>query len=265
MKPAAIIYTSLTIYSLCVNAHVLILENKLPPWILKMKQTQLDHEIRLTKDEVLILGSMAEQAVLDSVAALKDHDFEKSRALLENDKIINSKRFEIERFIIGIIATQHPVSRDLRVLTSILDLSQELERIGDYAKGITTINLRSGGIGLPRLLRDLYHMSHKSADMLHRSLTAFNLEDVELAEAIIQEDILIDSLYNQLYFEVLDNVVDDPRNIERVNHVLWAAHNLERTADRACNICERTIFVATGKLGGMTTSYTSFEYQFHHA
>lgn len=230
-----------------------------------MNEFQLDHEIRSARDEILILGSMVEQAVLDSVVALKDHDFDRSRTILEHDKVINAKRFGIQSSVVGIIAKQHPVARDLRILTSILDLSQELERIGDYAKGIATINIRSDGIGLPRLLKDLYHMSHKSADMLHRSLTAFNLEDLELAETIIQEDILIDALYNELYFEVLDSVVDDPRNIERVNYVLWAGHNLERMADRACNICERTIFIATGKLGEVPASHTSFEYQVHHA
>ena len=91
------------------------------------------------------------------------------------------------------------------------------------------------------------------------------LEDPEFAESIIKEDSLVDALYSQLYFEVLDSVVDDPRNIERVNHVLWVGHNLERVADRVTNICERVIFVATGRLGEISTHYTAFIYQVSNA
>jgi phosphate transport system protein len=225
-----------------------------------MNHIQLDRELHQVKDEVLLLGSMVEQAILDSVVALRDQDLEKSRLIVENDGAINSNRFEIERFTIAVIATQQPAARDLRILASTLELCGELERIGDYAKGIAIINLRFGGLGLTRLLTDLYHMSLKTADMLHRSLTAFMLEDRELAEAIIQEDHLIDTLYSQLYCEVLDCIANDPRNIERINHVLWVGHNLERMGDRVTNICERVIFVATGRLGAISTHYTGYIY-----
>src|SRR6266545_7903178 len=205
-------------------------------------QTLLDQELRLAKDDILILGSMVEQAILDSVRALKEHDLEKSITIFESDKIINSRRYEIEKFTLAIMATQQPTARDLRMLTAILDLSSELERMGDYAKGIAVINLRSGGLGLTKLLRNLNDMSLKSVDMLHRSLTAFLLEDTDLAKAIIDEDNLVDDLYSQLYHEVRESVVDDPSNIERVNYVLWVGHNLERVADRVTNVCERVIF-----------------------
>ncbi len=216
-------------------------------------QTLLDQELRLAKDDILILGSMVEQAILDSVRALKEHDLEKSITIFESDKIINSRRYEIEKFTLAIIATQQP--------TAILDLSSELERMGDYAKGIAVINLRSGGLGLTKLLRNLYDMSLKSVDMLHRSLTAFLLEDTDLAKAIIDEDNLVDDLYSQLYHDVLESVVDDPSNIERVNYVLWVGHNLERVADRVTNVCERVIFVATGRMGEISTHYTAYTYQ----
>jgi len=216
-------------------------------------QTLLDQELRLAKDDILILGSMVEQAILDSVRALKEHDLEKSITIFESDKIINSRRYEIEKFTLAIMATQQP--------TAILDLSSELERMGDYAKGIAVINLRSGGLGLTKLLRNLYDMSLKSVDMLHRSLTAFLLEDTDLAKAIIDEDNLVDDLYSQLYHEVRESVVDDPSNIERVNYVLWVGHNLERVADRVTNVCERVIFVATGRMGEISTHYTAYTYQ----
>jgi phosphate transport system protein len=230
-----------------------------------MNPTLLDHELSLAKDELLLLGSMVEQAILDSVAALKDQDLERSKVILENDKTINSKRYEIERFTIAMIATQQPAARDLRRLTATLDLSSELERIGDYAKGIATINLQSGGLGLTRLLRDVYNMSLKTVDMLHRSLTAFMLEDPDIAESIIKEDSLVDALYLQLYYAVLDSVAEDPGNIKRDNHILWVGYNLERVADRVTNICERVIFVATGKLGDAASQYTAFTFPVYDA
>jgi len=214
-----------------------------------MMRKNLQEEVQHAKDDMLILGSLVEQAMADSTRALKDHDFETSKQIQERDQFINQKRFQIEADVIAVIATQHPIAQDLRVLTSILDICNDLERMGDYAKGIATINLRSGGLSVPKILRDIEYMANKAVDMLHRSLTAFIHVDLETAQQIAREDNLIDSLYEQIYFEVMDFVVDNPTDIQRANYVLWAAHNIERMADRVTNICERTVFVVTGELG----------------
>lgn len=213
-----------------------------------MIRTELDHKIHYAKDQILLLGSMVEDAMYRSVRALKDHDFDTSQAILESDRPINQKCFDIESAVISSIAREQPAARDLRVFASVLDLCAELERIGDYAKGIAVINLRSGGLSLPKILNDLYYMSERALDMFHRSLTAFALEDAETARCIAQEDDLIDALYMQVYVEVIDLVVGHPNNMERGNHVLWVAHNLERMADRVTNVCERTVFICAGEL-----------------
>jgi phosphate transport system protein len=213
-----------------------------------MLRKNLQEEIQHAKDDLLILGSLVEQAMADSCRALKDHDFETSKHILERDEIINQKRFQIEGDVIAVIATQQPNTQYLRILTSILDMCNDLERMGDYAKGIATINLRSGGLSLPKILRDIEHMSNQAVDMLHRSLTAFIHTDVEAAQQIAIEDNVIDGLYKQIYFEVMDFVIDNPTDMQRANYVLWVAHNIERMADRVTNICERTIFVVTGDL-----------------
>jgi phosphate transport system protein len=212
-----------------------------------MTRTFLNREIQQTKDEILILGSMVEQAMLQSVNALKNHDIDRSKMILEYDKRINEKRFNLEGAVIATIATQHPMAHDLRVLASILQLGTELERMGDYAKGIASINLRSGDLNMPKVLRDIQYMADKVVDMLHRSLTAFVDEDQYIAISIIRDDDLIDALYEQLYFEMMDYVAEQPENHERANLVLWVGHNLERMADRVTIICERTIFIKTGK------------------
>jgi phosphate transport system protein len=161
--------------------------------------------------------------------------------------LINSKRFETETSIIVIIATQQPAARDLRTLAASLDICTELERIGDYAKGIANINIRSGGLSLPAVLRDVYSMAEKAVDMLHRALTTFADEDVQTAIAIIKEDDVIDRCYTKLYYDAVNNVLEDPRKIERANYVIWVAHNLERLGDRATNVCERVIYIVTGE------------------
>ena len=212
-----------------------------------MSRPTFNQEMQEVKNEVLLLGSMVEEAVIESAQALKDNDLERSQRVFLNDVLINNKRFEIEISIMVIIATQQPTARDLRTLAASLDICTELERIGDYAKGIANINLRSGGLSLPIILKDIYSMAEKAVDMLHRALTTFADEDAQTAIAIIKEDDVIDRCYTKLYYDAVNNVRQDPRNIERANYVIWAAHNLERLGDRATNVCERVIYIVTGE------------------
>jgi phosphate transport system protein len=213
-----------------------------------MLRKTFENEIQHLKDEILLLGSMVEQATLDSVEALKKRDIQRSEKIVANDKNINEKRFKLENEVMILIATQQPMARDLRTIASILEVISELERMGDYAKGIAVINLRMGDQPLLKPLVDVPLMARIGVDMLHRALTAFIHEDVEAARAIPAEDDRVDELYEQVYRELMTYVLADPRNIERANWLLWVAHNLERFADRVTNICERTVFIATGEL-----------------
>lgn len=212
-----------------------------------MRKT-FESDLQHLKDELLVLGSMVEQVTLDAVEALKRRDIEASRRLYEIDLQINAKRYAIEEKVMVLIATQQPMAHDLRLLASILEVAGELERMGDYAKGICTINIRMGEEPLLKPLIDIPRMAQTGVNMLHRALTAFVNEDVEAARAIPKDDDIVDELYNQVYRELMTFVLRDPRNIERANWLLWVAHNLERLADRVTNICERTIFVVTGVL-----------------
>jgi len=211
-------------------------------------------EIQQLKDELLIMGSMVEQAVLGSVEALKKRDLEAAHRIHNMDTKINAKRFGIEEQVMILIATQQPMAHDLRLLASILEVAGELERMGDYAKGIATINIRIGEATLLKPLIDIPLMAQKGVDMLHRALTAFVDEDAEAAKLIPAEDDEVDQLYKQVYRELMMFVIQDARNIERANWLLWAAHNLERLSDRVTNICERTLFVITGEIKEIDSS-----------
>jgi phosphate transport system protein len=213
-----------------------------------MLRKTFEHEIQHLRDEIILMGSMVEQSLLDSVAALKKRDVEASREIVQRDNVVNEKRFHLENEVMVIIATQQPMARDLRVLASILEVISELERMGDYAKGIGVINVRMGNEALLKPLVDIPRMAEIGVSMLHRALSAFVNEDVEIARVIPQEDDLVDELYIQVYRELMTYIMADPKNIERANWLLWVAHNLERFADRVTNICERTIFIVTGEL-----------------
>ena len=212
-----------------------------------MRKT-FETEIQQLKDEMLLLGSMVEQQIIGTVEALKKRDIEASRRIREMDLQVNAKRYAIEEQVMIVIATQQPMAHDLRLLASILEVSGELERMGDYAKGIATVNIRMGDQPLLKPLIDIPRMAQIGTDMLHRALTAFVSEDVETAHAIPAQDDEVDDLYNQVYRELMMFVIQDPKTIERANWLLWVAHNLERVADRVTNICERTIFTATGEM-----------------
>jgi phosphate transport system protein len=223
-----------------------------------MIRKTFENELQQVKDDILVLGSMVEQSILDSVEALKKRDLKAAENILAADREINKKRFEIENQLMILIATQQPMAHDLRLLASSMEIISELERMGDYAKGIANINLRMGDQPLLKPLIDVPRMAQKDVDMLHRALTAFINEDTEAARSIPREDDEVDALYNQIYRELMTFVIADPKVIERANWLLWVAHNLERVADRVTNICERTIFIATGELVEIDASDDEF-------
>jgi phosphate transport system protein len=223
-----------------------------------MIRKTFEHEIQQVKDEVLLLGSMVEHAIIASVETLKKRDIKGAEKIIDEDRAINQKRFDIERQLMILIATQQPMAHDLRLLASTMEIISELERMGDYAKGIANINIRMGEEGLLKPLIDIPRMAQIGTSMLHRSLTAFVNEDVEAAKAIPIEDDEVDALYNQIYRELMLLIIQDPKTIERANWLLWVGHNLERVADRVTNICERTIFIATGELNEIKSSSDEF-------
>jgi phosphate transport system protein len=224
-----------------------------------MLRKTFGRELQRLQDETLALGSMVENAITDSVEILKRRDMESSHHLIARDHAINKKRFDIEADCLVAIATQQPMAGDLRILAAILDITSELERIGDYAKGIARINLMIGEGALIKPLVDVPRMAEKARDMLHRALEAFVQQDTNLARAIPAEDDEVDYLYDQVYRELMTYILADPSVIKQANYLLWVAHNLERAADRVTNICERVIFTVTGEMVELDTENSGVE------
>jgi phosphate transport system protein len=123
-----------------------------------------------------------------------------------------------------------------------------LERIADYGKGIAKINLLLGANHSIHPTSDLIQMSELAEDMLQRALQAFADRDDQAARMIPFDDEKVDLLYHRVYHDLLQIMLADPATVDQANYMLWAAHNLERMADRATNICERTVFAASGEI-----------------
>ncbi len=220
-----------------------------------MAREILDRRIRYLLDEVLVLDSMIEDATIGVVTALKDRDADTARRIYAGDSQVNAKRFELENDIMITIATQQPImAGDLRLLASLLEVVGELERMGDYAKGIAKIAILTSDQPPVKPLVDIPKMGEIVVSMMHRAVGAFLNLDIETARAIPREDDQIDDLYNRVYRDLVNIMIKDPSVIDRANHLMWAAHNLERMADRVTNICERTIYVATGELSEIDKS-----------
>jgi phosphate transport system protein len=195
------------------------------------------------------MGSMVEQATLKSIECLKKKDIEGAKAIYNADNVINEKRYAIENSILILIATQQPLAHDLRLLAALLEISAEIERMGDYAKGIAKVVVKLGDADIPLPMREVEEMASLAVDMLHRALSAFIAEDPLTARKIPAEDDKVDKLYQQVQKAVIQEMAKEARVIDSINLFMWVAHNLERMADRVSNICERTVFVATGELG----------------
>jgi phosphate transport system protein len=211
-------------------------------------RTTFHKRLREIQDDVLAMGSMVSKATLRSIDALKNRDLDLAQQVITDDKKINQKRFEIEEKCVELIATQQPMASDLRIILAVLNIISEVERIGDYAEGIAKIAIMIGDEPPLKPLIDIPRMAEQTVAMLRRSLDAFVNRDAEAAKKISAEDDAVDQLYDQVFRELLTFMAEDPKTITRATRLIWVAHNLERSADRVTNICERVVFVVTGKM-----------------
>jgi phosphate transport system protein len=213
-----------------------------------MPREMFEHELRKLQSQVLAMAAQVENALTESVEILRRRDMDASHRLIAQDRSINEQRFAIEADCLVAVATQQPMAGDLRILAAILFIVNELERIGDYAKGIAKINLMIGPGPLLKPLVDIPKMASMTSVMLQSSLEAFVNRDVAMARAIPKQDDAVDALFERVNQELLNMIIADPGVTRQANLLLWAAHNLERAADRVTNLCERTVFAVTGDL-----------------
>ena len=213
-----------------------------------MLRIDLDRQLGQLQQEVISLAEIVDKATMRSVEALKQRDLTESQQLVQEDDYIDQKRYEIEERCIDLIATQQPMAGDLRAIIALLHITVELERMGDYAEGIAKISLLMGDEPPLKPLVDIPRMAEKATLMLRNSMDSLICRDTVKANQVLRDDDEVDLLYDQVYRELLVFMLQNPQTIQRATYLLWAAHDLERIADRATNIAERVIFLVTGKM-----------------
>jgi phosphate transport system protein len=207
-------------------------------------------QLTLIHDDLLRMGSRVEHALADAMSALANWDTSRAQHVIAADPEIDTYRTVIEEAVLEVLATQQPVlATDLRTLNATIAIAGELERAGDYAKGIAT---RVGRCLQTRTLIDppagLRQMGLIAQAMLHASLDAFVQRDVALARSLAAEDERVDTLEDQVIGELLHVARQDPGRLDCVIYLLDIAHVLERLADRTTNIAERVIFITTSTM-----------------
>lgn len=214
----------------------------------ELLRTDLDRQLNQLQQEVISLAGIVDKATLRAIDALKTRDLVESQQVIKEDDYIDQKRYEIEEKCVDLIATQQPMARDLRNIIALMHISVELERMGDYAEGISKISLLMGPNPPLKPLIDIPRMADRATQMLRKSIDALVSRDVIKANQVLLDDDEVDALYDQVYRELLLFMIQDPQTIERATYLLWISHDLERIADRATNIAERVIYLVTGKV-----------------
>jgi phosphate transport system protein len=213
-----------------------------------MTRQTFDEQLARTRDDLLAMGDMVEEAINKAVQALVNRNVDLARQVIDNDEQINLALRNIQENCEVLIATQQPMATDLRFILAIYNIANELERTGDYAEGIARIAIRLADEPMLKPYIDIPRMTHKACELLRGQLQAFVNRDMEAARALAHGDDEIDALYDQVYRELLFLMVQDPKIITQATHLLWVTHNLERIGDRTTNLGEQVVYMITGQV-----------------
>ncbi|MFQ5472383.1 MAG: phosphate signaling complex protein PhoU [Dehalococcoidia bacterium] len=219
-----------------------------------MTRTAFERQLSEVQEDMLVMADLVETAITRAMQALKNRDVELARKIIADDLLINKKRYETEDKCLEIMATQQPLAGDLRTIVSVLHITVDLERMGDHAEGIAKIVIMLADETPLKQYVDIPRMAELAVEMLHGSLEAYRNRDTQRARAIVNRDDEVDLLYDKTYRELVMVMIDDPEQIQRATYLIWAAHNLERIADRVTNICERVVYLVEGKIEDLNVS-----------
>lgn len=211
-----------------------------------MVRENFNVQLRELQQQILCMGSLVEEAIANSVLALKLQDPVLAQKIVDEDDKIDDFYMQIEDHCLKLIATQQPMAKDLRKIITGLKIIGDLERMADHAVDISRIALRIAHEPLIKPLIDIPRMSEYAQKMVKNCLDAYVHEDVALAESVGTDDDLVDHLHNQIFRELLTYMMEDPKKINQATHLLFVSRYLERIGDRATNIGEAVIYLVTG-------------------
>ena len=204
------------------------------------------NQLKELQQQILLMGSLVEESIANAVKALSLQDVELAQQVIDGDDKIDEVYENIEDQCLKLIATQQPMAKDLRRIVTGLRIIGELERMADHAADISKIAKIIADEPLIKPLIDIPRMSEIAQKMVKNGLDAYVNEDTELAASVGIDDDLVDHLHKQIFRELLTYMMESPKTIKQATHLLFVSRYLERIADRATNIGEAVIYLATG-------------------
>lgn len=213
-----------------------------------MKRRSFDSELEHLHKTLVTMATLVEENIYHSVKSLVEKDDHLAKRVTEKDELINSLELEIEMGCFRIIALQQPVGSDLRKIATMLKISGDLERMGDYATSISKTTIRLQGEKYVKPLIDIPEMARIVKEMVRDALNAYISGDEEEAIRIAQRDDEVDRFYTIIFDDLLAVMKHDTMNIYQGSHLLLVAQFLERVADHVTNICEWIVYMKTGEI-----------------
>jgi phosphate transport system protein len=209
--------------------------------------TSYDADLKRLRDMIARMGGMAERQVAESTAALIRRDTEAAAEVVARDAEIDAMERDIEAFCVRLLALRQPVAADLRLIVSCMKISQDLERIGDYARNAAKRTMVVAGQPAFASMNGFQRLARLVQENLKGAIDALVQNDLERADEVWGADEPVDDIYNGIFRELLTFMMEDPRNITAATHLLFVAKNLERIGDHATNIAERVHFALAGE------------------
>ena len=210
-------------------------------------RTSFNKELLLIQNDIILMGKMVTTALADAVEALKNKNLELARDVIARDVKVDEMQIIIEDKTVELIALQQPIAKDLRILSTAMKMTTDLERIGDHAKKIAQITLRIGDVPLIKPLVDLPQAAVIAQQMVDKVLKAYVDLDIKAAAEVCDEDEKVDALCDRSKSDILFYMMRDKDNIEQGPNLNKIVHRIERIGDHATNLAEWVIYLVTGQ------------------
>jgi phosphate transport system protein len=206
-----------------------------------------DQEIGQLRGMISQMGGLAEEAIADAITALQRNDLELAQDVVARDKQIDAIEGQVEQLAVQVIALRAPMANDLREVVAALKIAGVVERIGDYAKNIAKRVPMIHGEDRIEPISILPAMAQLAGDMVRDVLDAFSARDPDKAVEVCGRDKSLDDFYDSIFRTLVTFMVENPKTISQVAHLLFVAKNLERIGDHATNVAEMVYYAATGQ------------------
>ena len=206
-----------------------------------------DEDLRKLRDMIARMGGLVERQVADATRALVRRDSDLAGEVVQRDVQIDQLEREIEAFCVRLLALRQPMAADLRLIIAGMKVSNDLERIGDYAANAAKRSIVLASLPGLGSMNGFERMAHLVQENLKAAMDALVQGDAEAAERVWGADEPVDEIYNGIFREMLTHMMEDPRNITAATHLLFIAKNLERIGDHTTNIAERIHFAVRGE------------------